>query len=96
MVFKNETKKTEKSPDYSVKAKIGEAFETVGGGWVKTSGKGTKFISLSLQVIPLQKMLGNEQTLTPQQAQDIKEAREMEIANREAQVQAINTSGIDF
>lgn len=97
MVFKNETKKTEKYPDYQIKAKIGESFENVGVGFIKTSGKGTKYISLSLQKVPLNKMLnGDKSELTPQQIQDIKEAREMEEANRIAQSQAMDVSDSPF
>lgn len=54
LVFRNENKKEDKHPDYSVKIKIGDKFEDVGAGWTKTSQKGTKFLSLSIKVVPLQ------------------------------------------
>ena len=63
LIFKNEQKKEDKQPDYRAKMKIGDNFEDIGAGWVKTSAKGTKYISLSVQVVPLRNAL-NEQNTT--------------------------------
>lgn len=63
LIFKNEQKKEEKHPDYRAKMKISNSFEDVGAGWVKVSAqKGTKFISLSLQVVPLRNALNELNT----------------------------------
>ena len=62
LIFKNEQKKEDKQPDYRAKMKIGENFEDVGAGWVKTSAKNVKYISLSLQVVPLRNALNEQNT----------------------------------
>lgn len=45
-IFKAE-KKSEKSPDYTISAKIGEKYVTIGGAWIKDGTKG-KFFSCQL------------------------------------------------
>lgn len=66
-LFKNDHKKEEKHPDYEVSMKVGDKFEKVGAGWKKMSAKGTNFISISLQAVPIWNMLQAEQS-TPEAA----------------------------
>ena len=46
-IFKVANKKNEKSPDYTLSAKVGEEYVDIGAGWVKDGAKG-KFISCVL------------------------------------------------
>lgn len=48
LIFKVDNKKNEKSPDYVIRTKIEEKFVEIGAGWIKESGKGTKYISCKL------------------------------------------------
>ena len=41
------TKEKDNQPDYSISAKIGEEYVTIGAGWIKESQNG-KFISCKL------------------------------------------------
>lgn len=45
--FKVDEKKSEKSPDYRLSAKIGDEFVEIGAGWIK-QGEHTKHISFKL------------------------------------------------
>lgn len=55
MLFVNEKTK-ETQPDYKVRAKIGDEFVDAGAGWRKESAKGTKYLSVSLDIEALQKL----------------------------------------
>jgi uncharacterized protein (DUF736 family) len=47
LIFKAE-KKSEKSPDFKISAKIDDKFVEIGAGWSRKSAKGTNFISCLL------------------------------------------------
>lgn len=47
-IFKIEDKKSDKEPDYRLTAKVEDKFMDIGAGWIKTSPKGTKYISCQL------------------------------------------------
>lgn len=55
MLFQN-TKTKDTQPDYVARAKVGEEFIDVGGGWKKESAKGTVYLSLSLDTNGLKKV----------------------------------------
>ena len=46
--FKVTDKKNDKEPDYRLTMKVEDEFIEIGAGWIKTSPKGTKYISFSL------------------------------------------------
>lgn len=46
-IFKNDKKEKDNQPDYTISAKIGESYVTIGGAWVK-QGKSGKFFSCKL------------------------------------------------
>jgi uncharacterized protein (DUF736 family) len=48
VIFRNENKKGEKEPDYKLSIKAGDKWEEIGGAWLRTSSKGTKFFSCKL------------------------------------------------
>ena len=47
-LFKNENKKSDKQPDYTMSGKVGEEYQDIGACWVKEGKKG-KYLSCSLQ-----------------------------------------------
>lgn len=50
-LFVNSYKGTdEKAPDFKASIKIGNEYVSCGAGWKKESSKGTKFLSLSLDI----------------------------------------------
>lgn len=46
-IFKNNDKKSDKQPDYTISVKVGEKYVTAGGAWLK-EGKSGKFFSCKL------------------------------------------------
>ena len=46
-IFKNNKKEKETHPDYTISAKVGEEYVTIGGAWLK-EGKSGKFFSCKL------------------------------------------------
>jgi hypothetical protein len=48
VLFKNDKKQSDKHPDYKGNAEI-EGVEYWVSAWIKTSGKGAKFMSMSFQ-----------------------------------------------
>ena len=46
-IFKNNEKKNDKQPDYTISVKVGEKYVTAGGAWLK-EGKTGKFFSCKL------------------------------------------------
>lgn len=47
-IFKVDNKKQDKDPDYRISVKLGDEYVEAGAGWIKTSPKGTKYISCRL------------------------------------------------
>ena len=47
-IFKIDNKKQDKDPDYRLTIKLNSEFVEAGAGWIKTSPKGTKYISCRL------------------------------------------------
>lgn len=62
MVFQAKEKKTEKSPDYVIKAKIKGEFRDIGSGWKKISSVGTTFLSLSIVNDRLRELIQESET----------------------------------
>lgn len=56
IVFPNENKAKENSPDYSLSGKVGSEYKRAGSGWRKDKN-GKKFLSLSLDVDVLKEMI---------------------------------------
>lgn len=56
MVFPNDKKDKETSPDYSLSGKVGTEYKRAGAGWRKDKN-GKKFLSLSLDVEVLKEMI---------------------------------------
>lgn len=52
MVFKNTRKEKDTHPDYKVNMHSDKGFISVGGGWIKTTKTGDKYISLSIDTEP--------------------------------------------
>ena len=46
-IFKNNEKKNDKQPNYTISVKVGEKYVTAGGAWLK-EGKTGKFFSCKL------------------------------------------------
>ena len=46
-IFKNNEKKNDKQPNYTISVKVGEKYVTAGGAWLK-EGKSGKFFSCKL------------------------------------------------
>lgn len=57
-LFKN-NKEKDIQPDYRLSAKVGEKFESIGGGWIKENDKG-KYISISVDKNKVLEMLGDK------------------------------------
>lgn len=86
-IFKVDNKKNEKAPDYRLMIKIDDNWSECGAGWIKTSSKGTKFISCKLSDAykdvrkgwhlandkPIETQSDN-QFLTPEEQERVKEA----------------------
>ena len=56
MVFPNDRKDKETSPDYSLSGKVGTEYKKMGAGWKKDKN-GRKFLSLSVDIEVLQEMI---------------------------------------
>lgn len=90
-IFKAKEKKSEKAPDYNISLKVGDHYVNVGACWLK-EGKAGKYFSCKLSdgytskdgkqtkgfVIEQEK---EGTTLTPEEVQAIKTAREKEELN---------------
>lgn len=57
-LFKN-NKEKDTQPDYRLSAKVGEKFESIGGGWIKENDKG-KYISISVDKNKVLEMFGDK------------------------------------
>lgn len=87
VIFKNDNKKGEKEPDYKLSIKANDKWEEIGGAWLRTSSKGTKFFSCKLSDVykdirkgwhlandkPIETQPDN-QFLTPEEQERVKEA----------------------
>lgn len=86
-IWKNKEKKEDKHPDYKVTMKQNEAegFVGVGGGWIKTTKTGDKYISLAIDTepTPWQKPEG---LLTEEENAKIRALREAEQKAQETKV----------
>lgn len=56
-LFKN-NKEKDTQPNYRLSAKVGDKFESIGGGWIKENDKG-KYISISVDKNKVLEMLGD-------------------------------------
>lgn len=63
-LFKN-NKEKDNQPDYRLSAKVGEKFESIGGGWIKENDKG-KYIGISVDKNKVLEMLGDKIIESPQ------------------------------
>lgn len=48
LIFKSQEKKSDKSPDYDLRANIDGKFVSIGGGWNRRTKQNTPFISCLL------------------------------------------------
>jgi len=98
-IFKTKEKKSDKSPDYTLSTKNGNEYINIGSGWIK-EGKAGKFISVQLKsayngVGGFYISQENASSLTPDEAQKIKEMKEM--ANKKVvENEEINPLDIPF
>lgn len=84
-IFKNNKKEKEAHPDYTISAKVGEEYVTIGGAWIK-EGKSGKFFSCKLSnTYEKRKGYGLVEDVT---------AEELELAKHDAK--DIDSSSIPF
>ena len=99
-IFKETQKKSQKSPDYQLSTKNGEVYINIGSGWIKEGKKG-KFISVQLKsayngVGGFYIAQESSTSLTPDEAQKIREIKEMANKKETIVESEINPLDIPF
>lgn len=97
VIFRNNYKKSDKAPDYILKTKIGDSFVEVGAGWKKAvkgkvDEKGNPVTYISCRF----KEDKPKTDLTPEEVKAIQEARNAELAQKQAVAEDITSEEIPF